>query len=193
MRDGSDQDQALCVARRRHYQYREVIDVLAGINFLGFPHVELNQVDQMDNIKSHFMFKTQDTGQDQTREAWPGGLSNSLSAIWDGEAPGAYTICIRDKRDKNEPKYARLLEESGSHFTCCVKHLVSWPRTIACCRAEMLNYVVGEQACCVKGDYETSLGIPETHDGICHTKHRGHLYEKVRELLRGIIVEAPWR
>lgn len=72
-----------------------------------------------------------------------------------------------------------------------MKHLVSWPRTIACCRAEMLNYVVGEQACCVKGDYETSLGIPETHDGICHTKHRGHLYEKVRELLRGIIVEAP--
>lgn len=48
MRDGSDQDQALCVARRRHYQYREVIDVLAGIIFLGFPHVELNQVDQMD-------------------------------------------------------------------------------------------------------------------------------------------------
>lgn len=55
----------------------------------------------------------------------------------------------------------------------------------------MLNYIVGERARCVKGDYETSLGIPETNDGKCHTKHRDPLYERVRELLRGIIVEAP--
>jgi hypothetical protein len=43
---------ALCIARQRHYSYREVIDVISGIVFLGTPHIGYNQADGNDVLNN---------------------------------------------------------------------------------------------------------------------------------------------
>ena len=50
---GSNRNQALCIARQHHYSYREVIDVIFGIVFLGVPHGSArgsNHAVELDNI-----------------------------------------------------------------------------------------------------------------------------------------------
>lgn len=39
---------ALCFARQHHYNYREVIDVISGIVFLGTPHISVGRSDDDD-------------------------------------------------------------------------------------------------------------------------------------------------